>query len=87
MGVGSCPQVDVIMLLAELVATIPSSGVMAFVVLDGPKSHGCRHGPYHVVGGVVHLSCQAVFGWWISILAVIARRCCLVYATWRRDGI
>ena len=66
---------------------IPSFGVVAFVGLVGLKSQGRRHGPHPVVGEVVHLSCRAVFGCWAAVLIVTARRCCLVYATWRRDVV
>jgi hypothetical protein len=40
-----------------------------------------------IVDGVVRLSCRVVFGQWAAVLVVVARRCCLVRAAWRRDGV
>jgi hypothetical protein len=50
---------------------------------------GRRRGSHPVVGGVIHSSRRAVFGRWVTILAVIARRCCLVCVTqgWHLIGL
>jgi hypothetical protein len=77
----------VILLLVELVAMILRFGVIAFVYLDGLKNQDHCRGLHPVVGGIVHLSCWAVFGWWTAVLAATARWCCLIYAVWRRDGV
>jgi hypothetical protein len=45
------PRSLVVLLLAELVATILSSRVVAFVSLDGLKSQGCCREPHPIVGG------------------------------------
>ena len=66
---------------------IPHAGVVVFVGLDGLKSQGHHRGLHPEVCGIVHLSCQAVFGWWATVLAVTTQRCCLVYAVWRMDGV
>jgi hypothetical protein len=86
-GVGSRPRSLVVLLLVEPVATIPSSKVVAFVGLDSLKSQGHCRGSHLIVGGVVHLSRQTIFGQWVSILAAIARRCCLLYDARRRNGV
>jgi hypothetical protein len=68
-------------------AMILSSGVVAFIGLDGLQSRGYRRGPYPIVGGVIHLSYQTVFGWWAAVLAVTIQQCYLVYVAWCRDDV
>jgi hypothetical protein len=83
----AAPRSSIVLLLVELVATIPVSGVVVLDGLGGLLSQGHHHGSHPVVGGIVHMSRWALFGWWVSILAIITWRCCLVYAAWRRDGV
>jgi hypothetical protein len=47
--------------------------------LEWPLSQGHRRGSHPVVGEVVHVSCQDIFGRWVTVLAVIAWRCCLIF--------
>jgi hypothetical protein len=81
----------VVLLLAELVATIPNSRVMAFVSLDGLKSQGHCCKPHPVVGGVIHPSRRPVFGRWITVLAAhcLVLLSCLrcVAQGWRLTGL
>jgi hypothetical protein len=84
--VGSRPRLLVVLPLVELATTILSSGVMASLAWLALKVKAVVV-PYPVVGGVVRLSCQAVFGRWAAVLVVTARRCCLVRTAWRRDGV
>ena len=58
----AAPRLLVVLLLVEPMATIPSSTVLAFVGLDGPKSQGRCCVPHPIVGEVVHPSHRAIFG-------------------------
>jgi hypothetical protein len=71
----------------ELVATIPSSGVVAFVGLAGLVSQGHSRVAHPMVDGAVHPSCWVVFGRWFTVPIVTAWWCCLVCATWRGDDV
>jgi hypothetical protein len=64
---------------------IPCSGVVAFVGSDSLESQGCCRELHPVVGGSVHLSRRAVFGWWLSYLSSPPGGPVLS-ATWHRDG-
>jgi hypothetical protein len=55
--------------------------------LGWPLSQGHHRGSHPVVGGVVLLSRRAVFGRWVTVLAVTTRWCCLVFVAWRKDGV
>jgi hypothetical protein len=83
----AAPRSLVVLLLVVSAATVASSRVVAFAGLVGLKSQGRRHGPHPVVGGVVRLSCWAMFGWWATVLVITAWRCCLVHAAWHSDGV
>jgi hypothetical protein len=46
-----------------------------------------HHGSHPIVGGIIHVSCRSVVGWWILYLLPPLMRCCLIGVAWHRDGV
>jgi hypothetical protein len=86
-GVGSHPRSLVFLLACRVGGHDPELRGRGPCWLGGLLSQGHYRGSHPIVGGVIHVSRRAVFGRWVTVLAVTAWRCCLISAAWRGDGV